>query len=83
MKLSKCVYCGSEPVVIHYDSDMWYVECSNPNCTKHGKYAIFGFREKIAIDQWEYLNRPLDRTPPPRKERKNDKGIGKKKITGK
>lgn len=67
--ICKCVYCGAEPKIIHYDSDMWYVECSNQECHKHLKYAYLGLRRELAIEQWNYVNRPINRTPPKRKKK--------------
>lgn len=55
----KCIFCGSKANVIHYESDLWYVECSNKCCEKHQKYAYIGFRKPTAIEQWNYANRPL------------------------
>ena len=58
--LSKCCYCGSTAKIIHYDWDIWYVECSNLNCKKHLPYAYMGLKKNIAIDNWEYANRKIN-----------------------
>ena len=69
--ISNCIYCGKKPHIIHYDTDMWYVECGNKECHKHLKYSYLGFRREIAIDQWNYANRPMNRTPPPKKKKQS------------
>lgn len=65
VKPVSCVYCGRKPRIIHYDTNMWYVECE---CGKHPKYEFLGSDRKIAIERWEYANRPMNRTPPKRKK---------------
>ena len=54
-----CVFCGSSPICIHYEADLWYYECSNGECDKHPKYAFMGFRRPVAKEQWNYANRKL------------------------
>lgn len=70
-KIAKCVFCGSLPNVIHYDKDMYYVVCSNPECIKHDRFAYLGRTEATAIESWNFINRPMNRTPSPKKK-KND-----------
>lgn len=67
--LSKCVYCGKPAKVIHYDWDIWYVECSNCECHKHLPYAYMGLKRNMAVDNWEYANRPINRKPPKREKK--------------
>lgn len=50
----KCIHCGKKPHIIHYDENMWYVEC---DCGKHPKYEYLGSTKQVAIDRWEYANR--------------------------
>ena len=57
--VEKCVFCGSKAKIIHYEADLWYVECSNKTCDKHPRYAYMGFRRYAAIEQWNWANRPL------------------------
>ena len=45
---------------------MWYVECE---CGKHPKYEFLGSDKKVAIERWEYANRPMNRTPPQKKKK--------------
>ena len=56
-----CVYCGRLPNIIHYEADLWYYECSNKDCDKHHRYAYMGFRQSSAREQWEKMNRPIQR----------------------
>lgn len=63
--LNKCIFCGKMPRIIHYDKNMWYVEC---DCGNHPKYEYLGFTQQGAEERWEYANRPINRTPPKRKE---------------
>ena len=58
---SCCVGCGHKPVAIHYDYDMWYIECGNRNCTKYGKYLFLGQTKQLALEQWQKANRPINR----------------------
>lgn len=67
-----CVFCGHRPTVEHYSEKMWYIRCTNPFCEKHDPYAYLGSTLKAAIDQWNYVNRPINRTPT-QKRKKNDK----------
>lgn len=69
-ELCKCIYCNEIPRIKHYDYDMWYVWCG---CTKRNRYEYLGQTEEIAIDRWNYANRPINRTPPPKKEKKGNK----------
>ena len=57
-----CVFCGSKAHITHYDDCMWYVHCSNPECKKHDKYAYLGSSKNNAIDQWNFINRTMDRS---------------------
>lgn len=68
-QIERCVFCNSVPHVIHYDADMYYVVCSNPECIKHDRFAYLGRTESAAIDSWNFINRPLNRTPPPKKKK--------------
>lgn len=65
-----CVFCNALPRCIHYEADLWYYECSNRGCDKHPKYAFIGFRKSAAKYQWEYANRPMNRTPAPKRKKK-------------
>ena len=56
-----CCYCGSKPMILRYEADLYYVECSNPGCKKHTPYSCVGFRPEGAKTQWEYENRPIKR----------------------
>lgn len=58
---TKCVKCGHLPMLIHYDYDMWYIQCSNSTCTKYGQYEMLGKTRESAIEQWERANRPINR----------------------
>lgn len=58
----KCVFCGGEANIIHFDRNMWYVQCANPECKKHDKYAYLGSTKNSAVDQWNFINRPMDRS---------------------
>lgn len=77
---SKCIFCGAEPKVIHYDTNMWYVECSNRACQKHGKYEYLGMSEKVALERWEYKNRPIQRTSYKKEQGKTGKRTGKRGV---
>lgn len=68
----KCVFCKAEPKVIHFDTNMYYVHCSNPECKKHDKYAYLGYTAKSALEQWDFMNRPINRISSKKRE-KNDK----------
>lgn len=72
--ISRCVYCKQLPKIIHYDTDMWYVMCG---CGKHGQYSFFGIRKQYALDRWNYQNRPINRTPPKKKTKKDKKNAQK------
>lgn len=52
-----CVFCGSEARVVHFDRNMYYTSCSNPNCKKHDKYAFLGNTENNSVEQWNFTNR--------------------------
>lgn len=70
-KIEKCIFCGSDAVIEHYASNIYYVHCSNPDCIKVDRYSCLGSTAQNAIDQWKVLMRPINRTPSPRKK-KND-----------
>ena len=53
----KCVFCGGEARIIHFDRNMYYCVCSNPSCKKHDKFAYLGRTEGNAIEQWNFMNR--------------------------
>lgn len=53
----RCIFCGREAKVIHYDSNMWYYRCSNPECKKHDKYGCLGSTQALAEKQWDIANR--------------------------
>lgn len=65
-ELLPCVYCGGQPRIIHYDTNMWYVQC---HCDKHLQYEFLGCDESIAIERWNYANRIMNRTPPPKNKK--------------
>lgn len=52
-----CIFCGGKARVIHFDRNMYYVVCSNPNCKKHDKFSYLGRTEVNAIEQWNFSNR--------------------------
>lgn len=52
-----CIFCGSEARIIHFDRNMWYIQCSNPDCKKHDKYAYLGSTKNASIDAWNFNNR--------------------------
>ena len=54
-----CIFCGALPNCVHYESDLWYYECSNKQCEKHPKYAYMGFRASAAKEQWDWSNRKM------------------------
>ena len=54
---NKCVFCGGEARIIHFDKNMWYVQCSNPSCKKHDKFSYLGSCRNNAVDQWNFSNR--------------------------
>mgnify|MGYP003313492985 CR=1 FL=1 len=66
-----CVFCGSKAKIIHFDRSMWYVQCTNPFCRKHDKYAYLGSTKNGAIEQWNFINRELNRNGT--KKKKDDK----------
>lgn len=66
-----CIFCGSKARVVHYDSNLYYVYCSNTNCKKTDRFGCMGRTANNAIEQWNVLMRPINRTPSPRKK-KND-----------
>lgn len=65
-----CVFCGSKACVVHFDRNMYYTSCSNPECKKHDKYAYLGNTENNSVEQWNFINRNLNRTST--KKRKNE-----------
>lgn len=66
-----CVFCGSKAKIIHFDRSMWYIQCSNSACKKHDKYAYLGSTRDCAVDQWNFINRTLNRSGT--KKKKDDK----------
>ena len=52
-----CIFCGSKARIIHFDRNMWYIQCSNPDCKKHDKYAYLGNTKDNAVEQWNFMNR--------------------------
>lgn len=54
---NNCVFCGGKARIIHFDDNMWYVQCANPSCKKHDKYAYLGNTRNNAIEQWNFANR--------------------------
>ena len=52
-----CIFCGSKARVVHYDSNMWYIQCSNQDCKKHDKYAYLGSTQSASVDAWNFNNR--------------------------
>lgn len=64
-ELQECIFCKNKPRITHYDLDMWYVWCG---CTKRNRYECLGQTKEIAIERWNYNNRPINRTPPKRKK---------------
>lgn len=60
-----CVYCGAKPLLLEFDSNMYYVLCSK--CSKHRDYAYLGIRPNVAIQRWEEANRPTNRNGNPSK----------------
>lgn len=70
-----CVKCGSRPVAVHYDYDMWYVVCSNNQCKKHDKYTFLGCGKDIAVKSWNDSNRGIKKCfnrNVPKKRKKNE-----------
>lgn len=57
VKPNRCVFCGNEARVIHFDDNMWYVVCSSQICRKHDRYAYLGNTKNNAVDQWNFSNR--------------------------
>ena len=68
-----CVFCGARPIPYHYEDNMWYVLCGNKACNRHDKYAYLGTNLKNAVEQWNYINRKINRTPT-QKRKKNEDG---------
>ena len=66
IKLLPCIFCKEEPRIIHYDENMWYVRCP---CGKYERYEFLGYTKEGAIESWNYANRPINRTPPPKKKK--------------
>lgn len=64
-----CVFCGSKPLVVHYEADLWYYECGNKHCDKHPRYQYMGFRQSSAKEQWNFANRPINRISSKKKVR--------------
>lgn len=56
-----CVGCGAKPYVFHYDYNMWYAECSNPDCKKFVRWSCLGASKRLALEAWESMNRPINR----------------------
>lgn len=48
-KVSKCVYCGKRPTIIHLPGDLYYAQCTY---NKQGAYDYLGATEKQCIDVW-------------------------------
>lgn len=74
--VTPCIFCGSKPCCFHYGSNMYYIICPNPECKIHikfGTYNFLGATKKLAIEQWEFANRPLNRKGNVTKKRKNGK----------
>jgi hypothetical protein len=67
-----CIFCGSEAVIVHFDRNMWYVHCSSPFCKKHDKYAYLGSTKDSSIEQWNYINRNIDRTSTKTRKKKDE-----------
>ena len=67
-----CIFCGSKARVVHYDSNLYYCMCSNTNCKKTDKFGCMGRTANNAIDQWNFINRPMNRTPSPKKKKKDE-----------
>jgi len=57
-----CIFCGGKARVVHYDSNLYYVYCSNTNCKKTDRFGCMGRTANNAIDQWNELMRPIART---------------------
>lgn len=75
--VTPCVFCGSKPYLLHYGSNMYYVICPNPECKIHNKFGTYNFlgaTQKLAVEQWEFANRSLNRVGNVTKKRKNGKG---------
>ena len=60
--VEKCVFCGATPILYHYSDSMYYVYCPNQECNKNDKYSCLGSSKANAIEQWKFINRPLNRT---------------------
>jgi hypothetical protein len=58
---NRCAKCGHEPIAIHYDYDMWYIECGNKECDKYDKYLFLGQTKELAAEQWNKANRITNR----------------------
>lgn len=69
---NNCVFCGHRPKAEHYSTSMWYITCSNPNCEKHDPYAYLGSTLKGSIEQWNYVNRAINRTPTKKRKKRAD-----------
>lgn len=59
VNLERCVKCNRLPMVVKEVGDLWYVVCG---CKKWDKCEFLGRTEKLAIENWNYLNRPLNRS---------------------
>ena len=70
-----CVFCGSKAHIIHFDRNMWYVVCTNPSCNKHDKYAYLGLTKNTAIEQWNFINRPMNRTSTKKRKKDEDDNL--------
>ena len=68
-EVRKCVFCGSDAILDHYGSNLYYVYCSNENCFKVDRFSCLGSSAQNAIDQWDALMRPINRMPPKRKKK--------------
>lgn len=74
--ITPCIFCGSTPYCFHYGSNMYYIICSNPECKIHNKFGTYNFlgaTKKLAVEQWEFANRPLNRVGQVTKKKKNGK----------
>ena len=65
-ELCECIFCHQMPRVRHYDYDMWYVWCG---CDKRNKYECLGQTKQIAVNRWNYFNRPLTRIKSTKKKK--------------
>lgn len=55
-----CVYCGNMPIILRYEADLYYAQCSNLQCKKHNDYDFVGMRPSVAIDRWNLGNRKIN-----------------------